>query len=92
MNGTSVLDHVSYVERRMLQADDAEARLDAAVGQAARRHAAIEQAIRRIRAVDILNRQCTLTRMSLTELLEEIARGLEEANRVRATDEGNNGE
>jgi hypothetical protein len=88
----NVLDNTLYMERRMRQADEDASRVDALAAQAARRHAAIEQALRRIRGVEDLNRQCHLTRMNLSELLEEIMFGLKEANRVRATDGGNDGE
>jgi hypothetical protein len=87
MNGMSCLDHPGYVERRLERADAVEALLIAASAQAARRHAAITQAVKRIRAVEDLNRQQSLSPLSLTELLEEIVLGLTEANRVRATDE-----
>lgn len=91
MNGISVYDNPGYVERRARQADEAEARVDAIVAQAARRHAAIDVAVRRVRGVQALNKQGTITRDMLEELLGEIAGDLEIANKVRATDEGNNG-
>jgi hypothetical protein len=80
------LDNHTYTERRMRDADEAEARIDVVSAQAARRYVAIDQAIRRIRAVEQLNKSCTLTRANLSELLEELARELETANQVRATD------
>jgi hypothetical protein len=82
----SILDHTSYVERRLRDADDAEARIDAVAAQAARRHLAIELAQRRIAGVRELLGQKVLTNASLDELLYEIARDLEKANQVRATD------
>jgi 3-dehydroquinate dehydratase len=82
-----VLDNTSYLEKRAAQADAAEARLDALVAQSMRRYSAIEQAVRRLRAVVTLNSERTVSRASIDELLEEVALSLEEANRIRATDE-----
>jgi hypothetical protein len=84
----SILDHTSYVERRLRDADDAEARVDAVAAQAARRHLAIELAQRRIAGVrELLGQRALITSASLDELLCEIARDLENANKVRASDE-----
>lgn len=82
----SPMDNALYVERRAVQCNDAEARRDVAAAQAARRHLAIEVAIRRMQAVADLNTDRTLTRSMLEELLTEIVRDLEAANRVRSSD------
>jgi hypothetical protein len=86
LDGMTSLDHDSYVEKRLQDGRRAEARRDAVVAQAMRRHQAIEEAIRRVRRVEELNRSCTLTRANLSECLEGIARDLQTANQVRATD------
>ena len=85
-SGMTYLDNVPYVERRAQAADEAEARLDAVSAQAARRHLAIEVAARRLRGVAQVVAEGQLDRPAVLELLAEIAAGLEEANRVRATD------
>jgi hypothetical protein len=80
----SYLDNHTYVERRVQDADEAEARILSVSAQAARRHVAIEQAVKRIRAI---KREQLLTRASVDELIEEIAHDLEKANHVRAHDQ-----
>jgi len=81
-----IFDDETMVERRARDADRAEARIDALASQAARRFVAIEEAVRRVRAVAELNVSGTLPRRQVNELLEEIVRALEEANRIRAAD------
>lgn len=84
----NVLDNHLYVERRIREADDTEARCRALVSQNMRRYQAIEQAVRRLRAVREMESKGTLDSLGLmlSELLTEIERDLETANQVRSTD------
>jgi HPt (histidine-containing phosphotransfer) domain-containing protein len=83
----SVLDHEAYVERRMQDADEAGAQIDALSAQAARRFMAIEEAVRRVRALKQSDGEETFPRDILNELLDQIANDLEKANQIRATDQ-----
>ncbi|MGB7925554.1 MAG: hypothetical protein WCF57_20115 [Pyrinomonadaceae bacterium] len=79
-------DNLAYVERRAEQADAAEAQRDRLVAQNIRRYQAINDAVRRLRAVGQHTLDRTVSRPAIDELLEEVARTLEEANQMRATD------
>jgi hypothetical protein len=82
-----VLDNSKYLERRAAQADAAEAQRDCLVAQNLRRWKAIDQAVLQLRTVSQLNVESTLDAEALGGLLESLALSLEEANRVRSTDE-----
>jgi hypothetical protein len=86
MSFNYTLDHPSYIEKRMRQGDEAEARLDAVVGQSLRKALAISDAVKRLRAVEAENSEGLLSRASINEMLERIALDLEQANKVRETD------
>jgi hypothetical protein len=75
-----------YIERRLKDADEAEARVDALAGQATRRYVAINTAVLQIRRVRELHRERWLTRTNVDELLNEIACALERKNQMRAAD------
>ncbi len=83
----SMLDHAAYVERRVREADDASAQIDALAAQAARRHMAIDRAVKRLRAVRGLAASGWMETATVLTCLETIARQLEKANQFRATDE-----
>lgn len=82
----SVLDNQLYVERRLAQADADAARVRVLVAQNMRRFIAIRSAVIRIGDASRLIDGDTVEGRALLELLAEISKELEEANRQRSTD------
>jgi hypothetical protein len=82
----SILDNKPYIERRVREADDASAQIDALAAHAARRFMAIAHAVRRLRAVRGLAATGWMDTATVLACLDSVARQLEEANQFRATD------